>query len=514
MANGETGGSGRDGGLVRLHQLVDRNAVERPDATAVRDHDGRTLSWAALADAVGDAEAALRERGVRPGDRVLLVAENCVEMIAFLHACSRLDAWAAPINARVVEAELEGARADASARLAVFTTSVSSDAASHAARAGAKPVAGGFGAVALTDAADAAPEPVRDDRDQVAILLYTTGTTGRPKGVMLSHGNFLFAGDASAAMRAMHPGDVLYGVLPLTHVFGLASMLTAAATSGAQIWLQPRFRPELVLAALREGVTILPAVPQMHALIVAHAAGLGIDSLADLPLRFISSGGAPLDPELKRRVEALFSLPLQNGYGMTETTAGVTATRSALGSGDTSVGVPFPGVEVRLDTPDGGAESVGEILTRGPHVMLGYYRNPEETARVLGEDGFLRTGDLGRLDAEGRLHVVGRSKELIIRSGFNVYPVEVEGALAEHPKVVSSAVVGRPAAGGNEDVVAFVQISPGAALTAEELEAHLASRLSPYKRPNRYVITNELPATATGKILKHKLLDHFSRELG
>jgi acyl-CoA synthetase (AMP-forming)/AMP-acid ligase II len=216
---------------------------------------------------------------------------------------------------------------------------------------------------------------------------------------------------------------------------------------------------------------------------------------------------------LRRRAERFYGLPLQNGYGMTEATAGVTVTRSTPGDGDTSVGTPLPGVEVRLDIPAAAEDGVGEILTRGPHVMIGYYRLPEETAAVLGPDGFLHTGDLGRFDAEGRLHVVGRRKELIIRSGFNVYPVEVEAALTEHPRVIQSAVVGRKVAGGNEEVIAFVLVAPGTELTEADLKAHMADRLSPYKRPNLYVVATELPATPTGKILKHKLLDHFADRL-
>ena len=498
---------------TRLHHLIETNAATRPGARMARDHDGRDVSWADLLTAVEFATDALRARGVRHGDRVLIAAENSVALAAFLYACSRLDAWAVLVNARAAAPELDRIAADAGPRVKVFTTGVSPDARAHAEAAGATPLDAPFGAVSLTGPALAAPEPVTEGPDQVAALLYTTGTTGAPKGVMLSHGNLLFAGQASADFREMTPEDMLYGALPLTHVYGLASMLTGAATVGAQLWLEPRFRPEGLLAAIEAGVTIVPAVPQMHAMLVDHARSRGIDRLQGVALRAVTSGGAPLDPELRRRAERFYGLPLQNGYGMTEATAGVTVTRSTLGSDDTSVGVPFPGVEVRLDIPPGVEDGVGEILTRGPHVMMGYYRMPEETAAVLGDDGFLRTGDLGRFDAEGRLHVVGRRKELIIRSGFNVYPVEVEAALTEHPSVIQSAVVGRKVAGGNEEVIAFVLVAEGSELTTDELKAHMADRLSPYKRPNAYIVATELPATPTGKILKHKLLDHFADRL-
>jgi acyl-CoA synthetase (AMP-forming)/AMP-acid ligase II len=498
---------------TRLHQLLEANAASRPAARMARDHDGRDVTWGELLDATEIATEALRARDVRPGDRVLIAAENSVALAAFLFACSRLDAWALLVNARAAGPELERIAADAGPRVSVFTTGASPDARAHAEAAAADRLQTPAGEVALTDAAPVTPEPATAGADQVAALLYTTGTTGAPKGVMLSHGNLLFAGRVSAGYRNMVPADIVYGALPLTHVFGLASMLTAAATAGAQLWLEPRFRPEDLLAALRAGVTIVPAVPQMHAMLVDHARSQGIDRLQGVALRFVSSGGAPLDPELRRRAERFYGLPLQNGYGMTEATAGVTVTRSTPGDGDTSVGSPLPGVEVRLDIPAAAEDGVGEILTRGPHVMMGYYRLPEETAAVLGPDGFLHTGDLGRFDAEGRLHVVGRRKELIIRSGFNVYPVEVEAALTEHPRVIQSAVVGRKVAGGNEEVIAFVLVAPGTELTEADLKAHMADRLSPYKRPNLYVVATELPATPTGKILKHKLLDHFADRL-
>ncbi|MGY6633431.1 MAG: class I adenylate-forming enzyme family protein [Alkalilacustris sp.] len=499
---------------TRLHQLLDAHAATRPDQRMARDHDGRDVTWAGLREAAEAAAAALRARDVRPGDRVMIVAENCVALAALLFACSRLGAWAVLVNARAAAPELARIAADARPRVRAHTTGVSDDAGAHAAAAGADRLSlPGLGDVALTNPAPADPEPLREDAGQVAALLYTTGTTGTPKGVMLTHGNLLFAGRVSADMRAMVPRDVVYGALPLTHVYGLASMLTAVATVGAQLWLEPRFRADGLMAAIESGVTIVPAVPQMHAMLVDHARGRGIDRLADVALRFVSSGGAPLDPELRRRAERFYGLALQNGYGMTEATAGITVTRSALGCTDTSVGVPFPGVELRLDIPEGAEDGVGEILTRGPHVMAGYYRNPAETAAVMTPDGFLRSGDLGRLDAEGRLHVVGRRKELIIRSGFNVYPVEVEAALTEHPAVIQSAVVGRKLPDGNEEVVAFVLTAGGATVSEAELRAHVGPRLSPYKRPGAYVVATELPATPTGKILKHRLLEVFADRL-
>ncbi len=331
---------------------------------------------------------------------------------------------------------------------------------------------------------------------------------------MLTHGNLLFAGRTSAELRGMAPGDRLYGVLPMTHVFGLASMLMAASHAGAAVQMETRFRPERLHAALTGGVTVFPGVPQMHALLMEHVARQGLDRLGGGALRYVSSGAAPLDPAWKRRAEAFYGLPLQNGYGMTESTAGVCGTRNAIGSPDVTVGAPLPGIEVRIDeTVGGGGGGVGEILTRGPHVMAGYYRDPGETARTIEPGGWLRTGDLGRIDGEGRLQVVGRSKELIIRGGFNVYPPEVEAALNDHPAVIQSAVIGRVLPGGDEEVLAFVHCAAPDRLDLRGLHAFAAARLAGYKRPARIIAATSLPAASTGKILKHRLAEVFAAEL-
>ena len=266
-----------------------------------------------------------------------------------------------------------------------------------------------------------------------------------------------------------------------------------------------------VVAALGEGVTVLPAVPQMHALIMAEAAARGIPRLENGSLRYVSSGAAPLDPEWKRRAEAFYGTALQNGYGLTETTAGVTLTTNAPGVPDVSVGRPLPGVEVRLRNV--GADAVGEIIVRGPNITPGYFRNAEATAAAFDPDGFFCTGDLGRLDADGNLHIAGRARELIIRGGFNVYPPEVEAALNEHPAVVQTAVIGRTVEAGNEEVLAFCQVRDPAGVDEAQLRAFAAERLSPYKLPSRIIVAALLPAAPRGKILKTRLVETFAREL-
>ncbi len=498
--------------FTRIHQLIEPHVTARPDAVAIIDTDGTPVDWRGYAALIDEAVALLSRHDVGPGDRVLVVAENCLAVAVAVMAASRLNAWAVPVNARMSAAEIARITAHAEPCLTLYTSHVSQEAANHAWAAGASLAETGFGAVHLLERGRGTDAPVDDGDGQVAVILYTTGTTGDPKGVMLTHGNLLFAAHASRGLRNLTAADRVYGALPLTHVFGLASMLMASALTGCTVELAGRFSAEALYQALRRGATVVPAVPQMHALLMSYAAEHGHARLDSDHLRYVSSGAAPLDPAWKRKAEAFYGLPLQNGYGMTETTAGVSGTRNAIGDPDISVGPPLTGVDVRLDESLGNEAGVGEVQTRGPHVMKGYFRNPEATARAITDDGYMRTGDLGRIDAEGRLHIVGRAKELIIRGGFNVYPPEVEAALNDHPAVVQSAVIGR-AVPGDEQVLAFCQITAPDAVTAAELADYAAGRLTGYKRPSRILIVEALPAAATGKILKHKLLSHFADRL-
>ncbi|SFG47870.1 Acyl-CoA synthetase (AMP-forming)/AMP-acid ligase II [Palleronia marisminoris] len=486
--------------MTLIHAHIDRHAAERPTAPALRDSQGIAFDWAGYKAASEAAATLLKDHGVQPGDRVMAVAENSAALAALVFGTSRIGARLVPVNARMTAPEIARIAGHCRPRLTVFATDASPEARAHA--AGAQVMQTSYGEIALTTDPGARFEAP----DDTAVILYTTGTTGDPKGVMLTHGNLNFAGRASATLRGMVPGERLYGALPLTHVFGLASMLTAGAVAGAEVQLEARFAPDKLLAALQGGATVLPAVPQMHAVLMAHTAAQGIERLRGAALRYVSSGAAPLDPAWKRKAEAFYGLPLQNGYGMTETTAGVCATRNAIGDPDTSVGPPLPGCEIRIAAPD--RDGIGEIETRGPHVMKGYYRLPELTAEALDPEGWLKTGDLGRIDDAGRLHIVGRKKELIIRSGFNVHPPEVEAALNDHLDVVQCAVIGR-ARNGNEDVLAFVQPARGGVDPAA-LADFARERLSAYKRPSAIFVVDALPAASTGKILKHRLLTTFA----
>ncbi len=495
--------------MARVEGYLNEQVKTRPDAPALSDSIGMRWTYAEMNLAAEAAAQMLSEAGVRVNDRVLMLSENCASAVAMLFGSWKLGAVILPVNARQTAAEVQRIVDHATPAAIVGTSAVSADAEAHAKRYSAGEATGAFGTVHLA-ALESNPDP---DLSDVAVLLYTTGTTGDPKGVMLTHDNVRFGGRASATLREMTPDDLIYGVLPITHVFGLCSVVTAACYAGAQVRLEARFSAARLFTALQEGVTLLSAVPQMHALLMQYTKEQGLAALNSDTLRYVSSGAAPLDPAWKRKAEAFYGVALQNGYGMTETTAGVCSTKNPIGSPDTSTGPALPGVEMRIDdTVPGGAEGSGEVQTRGPHIMKGYYRNPEETARVLDAEGWLRTGDLGRIDENRRLHILGRSKELIIHGGFNVYPPEVEAALNDHPQVIQSAVIGRMK-DGDEEVLAFVQIAPGDRVLAEDLRAFVGERLAGYKRPSRIVLATELPAAPTGKILKHRLLDAFADQL-
>ncbi|ALK98754.1 hypothetical protein AB595_02385 [Massilia sp. WF1] len=486
---------------ARIDAIVRGHAHATPEAPALRE-DGRTLSYRALQDEIEACAAWLRGLGVQAGERVMLVSENCAAQVGALFAVASLDAWFVNVNARLTAPELDAIRAHCGARVVLYTALASPDAAAHAARAGAGTQAhGGLLASLHGDGAGTAadaPEPAA--AQQIAALVYTTGTTGRPKGVMLSHRNLLFVAAVSSRLRGLAPADLAYGVLPVSHVYGLTSVLLGTLYAGACLLLSPRFTPQAMLDAIRSGgLTIVQGVPAMYARLLELCSAGKVAAPLDSRLRFAYAGGSPLDPLLKRELESLLGVPLHNGYGLTEAAPTVSQTRLDAPRADTSVGHAIPGVEVRVEGAD------GQLFVRGPNVMQGYYRDPDGTAAVLSADGWLDTGDLARQDPDGALFIAGRSKELIIRSGFKVYPLEVETVLNAHPAVTQSAVVGRSLPDGNEEVVAFVQPAAGGALALDELADWAAARLAPYKRPARIVFMDSLPAAASGKVLKHRL---------
>ncbi|WP_069300050.1 class I adenylate-forming enzyme family protein [Neptunicoccus sediminis] len=488
--------------MDRLHQVLEG---KDSGATALVDFDGSSFSYGDLQMEVAAMTRILQDHGVRGGDRVVLVAENSVFYAAMVFATSRLDAWLVLVNARQSADEIAAIQSHATPRCVVFTHSASEPARAHAKRMEADKIGAlACGPVYATKVKETETEPVSASSDQVAVLLYTTGTTSAPKGVMLTHNNLLFSAQNSARFHGLTPDDRVVGVLPGTHIYALASVFLPAMIAGATLHLFARFDTLAVLSLLRDGATRFPAVPQMMAAIMQHLHEAKEDLNAPALISMMT-GGAPLDPGLKARAEKVFGLPLNNGYGMTETSPSIAATHNDAPREDVGVGTPYKWIEVRLwDKNDDG---VGEIQVRGENVMKGYYRDPERTAEAMTDDGFFRTGDLGRFDEGGGLHIVGRLKELIIRSGFNVHPPEIEAMLSRHPDVFQAAVVGRMVP-GDEEILAFVKGTD--ALDEDKLKRWLRERLVAYKVPSHIFIVEDYPAAASGKIFKHKLLQHFA----
>ncbi|MCP3020582.1 class I adenylate-forming enzyme family protein [Cupriavidus basilensis] len=495
-----------------IHDIPRHWAEQSPQAPCLHEASG-VLSYGTLWQRITATRDWLAAQGVGQGDRVMVVGENCAEMVVMLFACSALHAWPIQVNARLSPREIDGIRAHAEPLLTFFTSHVSDVAAAHARRLGAQPtdcVALDPGLASLR-ASEVPPRVSAAQARDVATLIYTSGTTGAPKGVMVPHAGLTIFARISATSRHLGPNDIAYGALPLSHIFGIATVLMATLYAGASLVMRPRFDAADVFAALESpGVTMLQGVPTMFTRIMAVARESALESgAAAFPrLRYLYTGGAPLDPTLKRDTEAWFGQPLHHGYGITEYAGSLFITRMDAPRADCSAGYIVEGVEINITSEQGEPMPAGErgqIRVRGPGVMRGYFRNAEQTAEALLPGGWLNTGDLGFLGEDGALFIVGRSKDLIIRSGFNVYPIEVESVINAFPGVRQSAVVGRAAADGNEEVVAFIETQPGAQLDTAALEAYLRDSLAPYKRPAQIRVIETIPTTASGKLLKQPL---------
>lgn len=349
------------------------------------------------------------------------------------------------------------------------------------------------------------PPPPRVQRDDTAVLLYTSGTSGLPKGVCQTYGNLAHDVAACIAHARLSAGHRFLGVLPPFHSFGLTTLLLVPVALGASVFYLPRFQPAGVLEAIRtRRISVVLLVASMYGALL-NAKGGGREDLA--ALSFAVSGGEALPDAVFERFGERFGVRIVQGYGMTEA-APVVSLDLPWSLRPGTVGRALPGVTVTAEDDAGrplppGQE--GELVVRGPIVMKGYYRREAETRAVLAADGGYRTGDLGRLDADGYLTITGRKKELIIVGGENVYPREVETVLSGHPAVREAAVVGRRDAARGEVVAAFVTLRAGATATELELREFCRERLAGYKVPRRVVIADDLPRGPTGKILKRRL---------
>jgi long-chain acyl-CoA synthetase len=481
---------------MELATLPDRRAAQDPYGPAVADSSTSLTNHDLLAEVQAVARR-LDSLGVGAGDVVAVKLANRVELVLLLFAAWRLGAAVTPVNPSLTEGEVARQVADSGARLLVVEEDDDTVGAGEAAVVS-------VGDIRTAGGADPAP---RADPDALALLIYTSGTTGVPKGVMLDHANL----DAMTAMgrAALEVGrsDRCLLILPLFHVNGIVVSVLTPLLAGASVVIADRFNPTTFFDTLeRERPTYFSAVPTIYALLAALPEDVRPDTSS---VRFAVCGAAPASAELLTRFQRRFGFPLVEGYGLSEATCGSTINPVSGIRKAGTVGRPFPGQELRI--VDGAGNEVpqgedGEVVVRGPNVMRGYLGRPEDTAAVI-VDGWLRTGDLGHLDADGYLTLVGRSKEMIIRAGENIYPKEVEDVLASDPTVLEAAVVGVPDETWGEIVVAFVQARPGAVIDVKALKARCSANLSGYKRPKTIHVLDALPKNAVGKLDKKSLRD-------
>ncbi|RAG83434.1 AMP-dependent synthetase [Streptacidiphilus pinicola] len=486
-------------------QPVWDHAASAPDRTALLGTAGQRWSYAALRDRAAAVATRLRAAGVGAGDRVLLIAPSVPEFVGAYYGVLSIGAVAVTANTMATTPELEYIGSDAGISLVLGWHAVAPAPAAAAEAVGVPywPLHAELAGLATPIATPETPLDIA--ADETAAILYTSGPTGRPKGAMLTHGNLHACASIYQRIHRLGPEDRAGTALPLFHVYGQACILATTMRVGASLSLLPRFDPREMLALIRDHrLTTTAGVPTMWNALL-HASD-DADPADFASLRLASSGGASLPGEVKRTFEERFGCTILEGYGLTETTGSATvqvAGRASVGS----VGAAIPGCEVEIRALDGAAVAageIGEVHVRGPVVMKGYWGRPEATAEVL-HDGWLATGDLGRIDEAGELYIVDRKKELVIRGGYNVYPREVEEVLYEHPDVVEAAVVGVPHYHYGEEVAAAVALRPGATPDAAALRAWAKERLSAYKVPHLVAFVDTLPKGATGKILKRAI---------
>lgn len=455
--------------------LVEATARRHPTSTALV-WEGGSLTWAALDRRAGGLARALAVRGVLPGDRVALCLPNGWPFVAALLGALKLGATAVPLNPLLTAEERAKIIAHLRPRLVVDETG-----------------------------ADEALQPSVGAAGP-ALILYTSGSTGEPKGAMLSHAATEFSSRSWAGpVMALTPADRVLAVLPFSHSYGLNGALLAPLVAGATVVVLERFSPEDVLGVLaRHRVTVFPGVATMFRRILDSPALAGADFSS---VRIALSGAAPCPWDLAEEWRRRTGVRILRGYGMTELFRPISYVAGDPTDLPDAIGRPVPGVEVRVVDEAGsalGAGAVGELEIKSPAAMDGYLDAPDATRAVL-ENGWFRTGDLVTISTEGFVRIAGRKRELILRGGYSVFPGEVEAAMLTHPAVAEAAVIGIAHAELGEEVVAFASLRAGTTAQPEELIAHCRERLASYKYPRQVVIVDELPKGATGKVLKSRL---------
>ncbi|HEV2309979.1 MAG TPA: AMP-binding protein, partial [Acidimicrobiia bacterium] len=459
-----------------------------PDACLLEVPGGARLTYADADRASARVAHALVALGVTPGERVALQVEKSPWFLLAYLGCLRAGAALLPINPAATDAEVAHVVADARPALLVHDPSRTPPAGPEARTMDA---AGRGGFADIVDEQDDAFDDVRQQPDDLAAVLYTSGTTGSPKGVMLSQRNLASNAATLADAWGFRADDVLLHALPVFHTHGLFVATHCVLASGSQLVFLPRFDADAVLAALPR-CTAFMGVPTYYTRLLATPS---LDAEVTRSVRLFTCGSAPLLEGTHRAFRERTGQAILERYGMTETSM-LTSNPLDGPRRPGTVGPPLPGVEVRMTDENGEAVApgtVGEVEVRGPNVFDGYWGQPRRPAPLFTSDGFLRTGDLGCVEADGYLRLVGRSKDLIITGGLNVYPIEVEAVLDALPGVEESAVVGVPDADLGERVIAVVTAEPGAVLDGEELRRAARSRLAGYKVPKSLHPVDALP---------------------
>jgi long-chain acyl-CoA synthetase len=476
---------------ANLAQILSARA-ERDGAALALDAEGTRISYSALERMAAQAAAALAATGVRAGDRVALRLPNGVAFVAAYFGALRSGAIVVPLNPLLSQREVDERLAVSEPLLVVEEP--------------------------LETTAGAVPERTQRAASDPAVILFTSGTSGTPKGAVLTHGGLRAAAENACSALELGPADVVLGAAPFSHVLGQSVGILATFLGGGAIAVIERFDAPVTLETMcRTGTTVFLGVPTMCILLLAEAREGGPLP----PLRVAHVGGAPLPAEVADEFEGVFGARVAEGYGLTELSGIATTFGPGQARKPGAVGAPVGETELRIVDLDGRVceqGEIGEVQFRGPSVVPGYWRDERASAEALSPDGWLATGDIGRLDEDGDLFLVDRKKELIIRGGYNVYPREVEEALHAHPGVREVAVVGVPHATLGEEVAAVVVPRPGAELDPDELRAFARERLAAYKYPRVIALVDELPHTPTGKILKRAIdreeLTRRLRELG
>lgn len=464
----------------------------------------QSLAYSSFVDLVDRLATALMQRGLKPNGRVIILAKNSPEWIAFYFATLACGGVAIPVNPALTPSEVAYIMDHAEPAIAII------DAGSPLAVGNRAPHVITLGPDGDWRTVASGHAPVRSSvyrqADDPAVIFYTSGTTGRPKGVMLSHGAVRANADIVRTLYGLRQSDRTLVTGSLSFIYSIMTNCTSAISAGATIHLLERFHPEHVLRTIESaGITIFMGVPTMYVMMLGWAKDKSVDPSS---IRLTVCSGASLPWNLLLAVRERFGWTLLDLWGMTEGTP-ITSYAPTEQPRQDSCGRALAGCGVRvIDTKghDVAPDTVGEVLLSGTPVMLGYYNNPEATAETL-QDGWVRTGDLGKLDADGYLSIVGRQKDLIIRGGANIYPTEVEDALYGHPAIAECAVIGRADPVYGEVVEAVVVLKEGSETTAADMADHCRKRLADYKVPSIFEITDALPKGPTGKILKRALRD-------